>query len=211
MKKPAKYSTVSTWEKHKDPNLKRPSPWVSQSSGRRGSQQRKASTSVLLTRQGGGWAPPFGFQCPCKGWFMQDHHASAHPGVLTTAIYHRCQQLKGAKRSSTRVSNTQMEKNPWIIKSPLTQNKISWTSDNSVKPKLGKPWNPTTTVAIWKRGVVLATWKPRRVASGKATTKPNTTKKTSLSPFPGHQIRSSPLKAERSSWRHRRKQQLAMR
>ena len=34
------------------------------------------------------------------------------------------------------------------------------------------------------------------MASGKGTTKPNTTEKTSLSPSPGHQIRSSPLKPE---------------
>ena len=40
-------------------------------------------------------------------------------------------------------------KNPCIIKSLLTQNKMSWTSDASVRPKLGKPWNPTNTVAIW--------------------------------------------------------------
>ena len=42
---------------------------------------------------------------------------------------------------------------------------------------------------------------PRRVALGRATTKPHTTRKAGLSLFPEHQIRGSPLKRERSSWK----------
>lgn len=51
--------------------------------------------SPLIIGQAGGQASALRVQCPWKGWLMPDHQAQCTPGVLTTAIYHQSQQLKG--------------------------------------------------------------------------------------------------------------------
>lgn len=62
-----------------------------------------------------------------RGWLTSDHRRpSAHPGVLTTAIFHRWQQLKGPKKKKSPLKTvTSRWKKQWIINSTLTQNKIA--------------------------------------------------------------------------------------